>query len=129
MATIIQWNGSHFAGDGPDGIERLFEMLAAHPLDRTFEPERYGNFVYRLDDDPKFIEQYPEANGMTRFFGNFFTYSHAFCVDSDDVDFIARMTAAIRVNQQRPDYLAQQDEAARTAERKRQLQRELNALG
>lgn len=83
-------------------IEALFDRLATDPLDRTFEPDCYGNFVFQCEDDRR-----------TNFFGNFHTYSHVFNIATDDPDLIARLTAAIRANQQRPDYLGQPDEAER----------------
>lgn len=41
--THIQSNGSKWAGDPPDSIDVLCEVLTMHPLDRTFED--FGNFV------------------------------------------------------------------------------------
>jgi hypothetical protein len=94
-------------------IEALFDRLATDPLDRTFEPECYGSFIYKYED------------GRTSFFGNFHTCSHVFNILTDDAELIARLTTAIRANQQRPDYLAQPDEAEqqRQAEEARRLKR------
>lgn len=36
MTTTIHANGSKFAGEEPDTIEQLLEVLAAEPLDRSF---------------------------------------------------------------------------------------------
>lgn len=103
--TTIQSNGSKWAGEEPDSIEMLLDVLANHPLDRTFEDERFGNFVIA---DPVNMrgENLLPAGGVS-FFGNFLTVSHVFSIDSTDADAIARLTIAIRANQRRPDYLAQ----------------------
>lgn len=45
--------------------------------------------------------------GMTSFFGNFYTVSHVFNIDTDDEAIIKPLTEAIKANQLRPDYLAQ----------------------
>ena len=66
------------------------EILANQPLDSTFE--RFGNFVL------------PEEGGITQFWGNFRHLSHVFSICTDDAALIATLTAAIRANQQRPDY-------------------------
>jgi hypothetical protein len=81
-------------------IEALIAVLAEHPLDRTFEPEQYGNFV---TVDP--VNMRGEAllpPGGVSFFGNFFTLSHVFNIDVTDAATIERLTVAIRANQQRP---------------------------
>lgn len=104
MTTEIISNGSGSA----QPLEALFARLESDTLDRAFEA--YGNFV----------EECP--NGMTSFFGNFLTYSHVFNVMTDDADLIARLTAAIRRNQQSGDYLDQPlpfDRNRLTIERKR----------
>lgn len=103
MTTTINSNGSKWAGQAPDTIDRLLKVLASHPLDRVFE--MYGNFIYPV-------------NEMTRFWGNFLTMSHIFSIDTDEPDIIERLTAAIRKNQQRQDYLSQHDPVKVQAERK-----------
>lgn len=123
----------------PDSIEALFARLETDPLDRTFEA--YGNFIIA---DPVNMRGEPmlPAGGVS-FFGNFHTYSHVFNIDATDADLIARLTTAIRKNQQRADYLSQPDEAERARreeaarrerdrmrdeERERQLRAELKSL-
>lgn len=122
MTTTIISNGSKWAGEQPDSIETLLHVLTTNPLDRTFEA--FGNFV--IDDDAP----------MIRFFGNFFDLSHVFSIDTDEPDLIERLTAAIRTNQRRADYLSQDDyatvqaaNAAYHAERdaRRQADRECGA--
>lgn len=105
MQTIITSNGSKWAGEIPDDLPKLLETLSDYPLDRTFE--EYGNFVYDVDEI--------RGPGFIRFWGNFFSYSHVFSIDTDDPEVIKTLTTAIRKNQQRPDYLSQE-----TPEQKRE---------
>jgi len=99
MTTTIHSNGR-----GPvQPIEALFARLESDVLDRSFE--RYGNFI---EPDPVNMKGEPlGAAGSVSFWGNFLTYSHVFSVITNDADLIKRLTAAIRANQQRSDYLAQ----------------------
>lgn len=111
MATQITSNGSKWAGEQPDNIETLLAVLAEHPLDRVFES--YGNFV---TPNPVNMRGEPVGGpGSVSFFGNFHTVSHVFNIDTNDVDVTERLTAAIRENQKRPDYLAQPDDVQRKA--------------
>ena len=101
MTTDIRSNGSRWAGEEPDTIESLLKTLAQEPLDRKFEA--FGNFVTfeaELLDGSR-------MTGMTSFFGNFYTVSHVFNIDTDDEAIIKPLTKAIKANQLRPDYLAQ----------------------
>ncbi len=102
MTTTITANGSKWAFAAPDTINDLLKVMASGPLDRSFEA--YGNFIY-----PGF-----EA---TQFMGNFLTVSHVFNIETDEPDVIEKLTAAIRENQQRPDYLAQPDPTKARARR------------
>lgn len=88
--TIINSNGSHWAGESPDGLEELYKVLQAEPLDPDFE--KYGNFVYR---NPAGSLPRPAL----RFWGNFFTVSHVFSIDTNDASVIATLIALIRNNQ------------------------------
>lgn len=114
MATHINSNGSKWAGQAPDSIETLIKVLNESPLDRVFE--MYGNFIKDRDDEYR--------PGMVNFFGNFFTLSHVFNIDTDDAETIEALTSAIRANQQRSDYLSQQDPwQAEREEEERQVAR------
>lgn len=102
MATTIHSNGSRWSGRQSASVEELIEVLATQPLDRTFEA--YGNFIFTPEDEAGRPLAEP---GVVRFWGNFLSRSHVFCIDTDDPELIERLTAAIRANQQRPDYVAQ----------------------
>lgn len=78
----------------------LLCRLRTHTLDRTFEA--FGNFVLN-------------EGGATRFWGNFFDYSHVFDIAPTDKRLIKRLTAAIRANQRKPEYLSQETYADRKA--------------
>jgi hypothetical protein len=117
FGVLISQNGSKWAGDSPDQLSKLLDMLATHPLDRSFE--NYGNFCSepRLgvrDEDaqgrPIWVDGdliYPEQPYVVRFWGNFHTHSHCFEIDTDDAEVIDALLEAIAANKRRPDYLAQ----------------------
>ena len=108
MTTTIRSNGSKWAGEAPDTIETLLDVLEgrAHrfapnaerrfALDPTFE--EYGNFVY--------TDCGLDGCTLTHFFGNFHELSHVFNIDTDDAALIERLTVAIRANQAWPEYAA-----------------------
>lgn len=127
---LINGNGSKWAGSSEDPIEKLYEMLELHPLDRVFE--RYGNFIQvaprvclSLTRDPMTGIQtavegglmYSENPHTQRFQGNFLTISHGFCIDTDEPGVIDKLTRMIRGNQQRADYLSQKAPEPRPVER------------
>ena len=90
MLDIIS-NGSKWAGQQPDDLQTLIDVLSSNPLDPTFE--EYGNFIH------------PDGGALgTRFFGNFAHLSHVFQIDTDEPELIQRLTAAIRANQATPAY-------------------------
>ena len=110
----IQSNGSKWAGDAPDSIETLLEVLSREPLDPRFE--KYGNFFADVElrigihvGRGKYVDGdliYPEYPNARRFFGNFANLSHVFTIDTDEPEVISKLVAAIRANQARPDYKA-----------------------
>lgn len=116
--VYIQHNGSHFAGTPPDDVSVLLDVLGREPLDPCFE--KYGNFwtcdpcegvrnprwSYTYPNEPQFIDgpRIFKADGVYSFFGNFLNLSHGFGIYTNDPDTIQQLTAAIRMNQQRPDY-------------------------
>jgi hypothetical protein len=111
----IESNGSKWAGDSPDTVEQLLAVLDREPLNPSFE--EYGNFYYFV----------PEL-GRWRVWGNFYLISHVFRIDGTP-EALAPIVAAIRRNQQRPDYLAARRRSARNAERARQRNRTRRLAG
>jgi hypothetical protein len=99
MIEIIS-NGSKWAGEQPDSIADLLEVLAGpYVLDRTFE--EYGDFIYRNED------------GKWRAWGNFLELSHVFNILADTREELAAIEEAVRLQKERPDYTAQPDAATR----------------
>ena len=86
MLKIIS-NGSGLA----QSIESLFEVLDGYQL----MPSHNGIVA--------------EGQGRYRFFGNFVRLSHVFHIITDDLALIQRLTAAIKRNRLRPDYVADCD--------------------
>lgn len=117
--TINQSNGSKWAGEQPDSIETLIEVLGREPLDSSFE--RYGNFAYQTpchadyDDAGKIIDgapMFPEHEGVWAFFGNFENLSHVFDIVSNDPKVIEPLRAAIAANLASAGYAAAKRRAA-----------------
>jgi hypothetical protein len=82
-------NGSKWAGEEPDSLETLLEVLRSETLDPRFE-ER-GSFVTRTD------------SGRVRIFGNFLTVSHVFNIDGTEEE-LAQAIGAIEANKQSERY-------------------------
>lgn len=118
----IQSNGSKWAGEPLDTIEDLYAVLATETLDPRFED--CGNFI--------------TMEGATaHLFGNFYTVSHVFNLDTDEPETIQRLTSLIRANQATPAYTQSQKELAehkkfwddkREAQYERNHQRAIRAL-
>jgi len=94
-------NGSKWAGQSPDSVATLLEMLGTETLDPWFEA--YGNFV--IGADPAI------PAGQVRVWGNFLTVSHMFRIDGTPEE-MAPLVAAIRANQATAAYRAARQEAS-----------------
>lgn len=108
----VHHNGSHWAGDEESDIAALLDMLANHTLDPEWE--KYSNFISQnpcaADDNPDWNYSSPDsvprwidgeplyAVPVTRYFGNFYDWSHVFCIDTNHVETIAALNAAIAAN-------------------------------
>lgn len=93
MTTIIRYNGSKFAGEPADGIDRLIDLLEREPLNPKFE--HYGFFLEPIRQPC----EWSKLSGDGVFFaGNFLNYSHAFAIESDEPDVIDRIASAIAKN-------------------------------
>ncbi len=98
---IIKSNGSKWAGQQPDTIETLLNVLQTYTLDPTFE--KYGNFI--TDYNPiHWDDKNKHLKGCMSFFGNFRTLSHVFNIITDDRGIINQLTVAIRNNQETNEY-------------------------
>jgi hypothetical protein len=91
--THIMFNGSKWAGQPPDPLETLLDMLDKEPLDPRFK--RFDAPVVR-GDYPLGVPE--EFEGTHHFHGNFYRVSHPFSVFTNDKDVIAKLTAACEKN-------------------------------
>ena len=84
-----------------DTEENILQDLDAYTLDPIFE--LYGDFV---NPSPEWLstENAKKYAGCTMIFGNFYGYSHAFRLVTDDAALIARISAAVQRNKARPEY-------------------------
>jgi hypothetical protein len=81
MGTIIHWNGGGWKSS--DSLDELFHLLETEPLRPSLAP---------------YVAQSPRFEYFTKFFGNFATVSHGFCVETDDMDLVARFVEALKRN-------------------------------
>jgi hypothetical protein len=88
----IYSNGSKWAGEKPDGLEKLEERLKTYPLDKLFEDKKYGGFAYKT------------RGGNYHLFGNFRTLSAVFRIETDEKPIFDKFKKLIKENQKRPDY-------------------------
>ena len=91
-----------------DPIETLFALMEREPLEPWLAP---------------FIDE-PDADGVAKIGGNFYTTTFAFTIHTDDPVLLARFRAAIAVNVARPDYVeAAREREKQDAEREARLHR------
>lgn len=103
MPTIILSNGSKYAGQAPDPLEKLFEVFEQTPLDPTFE--RYGDFAQRVKGE--LAEHYGvNPDRAMLFWGNFYELSHGFNIYTDEPETIVKLLAAIQENKKTEAYAA-----------------------
>lgn len=106
--TLILTNGSKWAGDTPDDIQVLLEVLAKDVLDPSFE--QYHCYE-PVPFDPLLKERGEESArkylpwvGAATFSGNFLTVSHVFHIITQDQQVIETLQEAIRRNLEKPEY-------------------------
>jgi hypothetical protein len=97
----IQSNGSKWAGEAPDTLEVLLDVLKTETLDPTFE--QYGGFFYRLPGDERYDGEYHA-------FGNFLTVSHVFSIYGT-LEELRPLAQALKLARSKPEYL--KEKAAR----------------
>jgi len=94
MLRIIS-NGSKWAGESPDPIEVLYGRMEEHAIEPYWIEDGCESYAI----DPETGDREPSS--VVRFHGNFVTYSHVFCIDTDDVAVIERLRGLIRANLER----------------------------
>jgi hypothetical protein len=109
----IMYNGSKWAGEEADDIAVLLEMLATHPLRKDDFSDWNDNVCRGIDNPdwnyfcdpaiPRYIAgpRMYEAEGVTRFNGNFEDYSHAFGIDTNDLETIRALKQAFIANREK----------------------------
>ena len=85
----IMSNGSKWAGEEPDSVETLLEVLRSETLDPRFE--EHGSITTRT------------SHGRVRIFGNFLTLSHVFNIEGTEEE-LAEIIEAIEANKQSEGY-------------------------
>lgn len=98
MRTIIEYNGSKWAGEDPDDLDTLLRLLRTEALDPRFAGA-YGTYSHLVTDHLPWTEadRLPHL-GYVRFSGNFLHISHAFSIVTDDPVIIGALHDAIRCN-------------------------------
>jgi hypothetical protein len=117
---VIRSNGW---ADEHKTIADLLAVLESRTLDPIFEG--YGNFIEANPTNCNGLPLYPDNPGVVSFFGNFYNLAHVFSIYTDETETIATLTAAIRRNQQKPEYAEAKRHQAEHAklERKAELLR------
>lgn len=96
--TIIHSNGSKWAGEEPDSIEKLIEVLK----DNTIEERFFHSFSqFEGEKGRVWYQMCPISindDGSIQFFGNFEEVSHVFRIDTTDAELIKKLSKAIKEN-------------------------------
>lgn len=104
--TLILSNGSKWAGQNPDDIQTLLDVLETDVLDPTFEqyhcyrPSPYSPLVRTGRNE----EMFDPWLGASTFFGNFLTVSHVFNIITKDPGVVEALSEAIRKNMATDEY-------------------------
>lgn len=107
--TTIHSNGSKWAGEAPDTIEKLIEVLKENTIEERFfdkwekdrheKPSIWKNLCPISINEPSKGEGfYGDPEGSTIFFGNFEEISHVFRIATNDPTIIEKLTPAIKAN-------------------------------
>jgi hypothetical protein len=94
MNTLIESNGSKWAGESPDSLETLIEVLGKYVLDPRFEV--FGKRMRDGDWEMGIPEKYRAYTH--HYHGNFLELSHVFRIFTADAEVIAKLDAAIAAN-------------------------------
>jgi hypothetical protein len=96
MMTIIS-NGSKWAGERPDRISKLIQVLKTHALESRFffkckKVHEGGKIEWIV------LTPISKHNGRYLFFGNFESVSHVFNIETDNQALIKILRQAIMAN-------------------------------
>ena len=99
MLEIIS-NGSKWAGEAPDSVDTLLQVLRGHPLDHRLAPFVIHAATLRFLSAGDALKY---AN-CVRFAGNFVTVSHVFHIYTDEPLIIDALADAIHANMKTEAY-------------------------
>lgn len=102
--TEIISNGSKWAGEAPDSIEKLLEVLKDNTIEERFfhqfianphssKPKIKSNLCPISHNQDKYFFE-----GATLFFGSFEERSHVFRIATNDPEIIEKLSEAIKNN-------------------------------
>jgi len=94
--TIIHSNGSKWAGQSPDNIDKLIERLNLYTIEERF----FCKFQRGFGNDKKKYTLCPisKEKGMYWFFGNFLEVSAVFRIETNDQQIVEKLKKAITNN-------------------------------
>lgn len=106
METVIISNGSKWAGEQPDSIDKLIEVLESEHVieERFFKPFENGHGEDRTYHQFCPINKSEKGEGWMKFFGNFENLSHVFEIETNDPEVVENLTKAIKNNKGWKDY-------------------------
>ena len=93
---------------GAKNIDDFIEKLQKYTLDPQFE--QYGNFIKKNPKFPRNPEITEKYKGWYSLFGNFFDYSNAFSILTDDEKLAKKLRRLIRKNQKSEKYVNARNE-------------------
>ena len=93
---------------GAKNIDDFIFKLENYVLDPVFE--KYGNFIYENPKFPRNRKLTEKYKGWYCLSGNFFDYSNAFSIFTDDVELACRLRKLIRKNQKSKAYIKAKNE-------------------
>ncbi|HBW1703562.1 TPA: pyruvate dehydrogenase [Klebsiella pneumoniae] len=104
--TLILSNGSKWAGQDPDSIQTLLDVLGDNVLDPMFEQYHcYRPYPFEpMVRTGRNGEMFQPWLGAASFFGNFLTVSHVFNIITKDDGVVDALTEAIRKNMATEQY-------------------------
>jgi len=104
----IMANGSKWAGQEPDDIDILLEVLSKYKLREGFGEYFTDNPCQGIpnpkwegsgSDSPRWIDGPPlYKSNVVRFWGNFVEVSHVFHIDTNDEETISKLKSALLKN-------------------------------
>ena len=99
MNTQVLSNGSKWAGQKPDSIQKLIEVLKTEVIEErfftTYRSNPYSVAKAKYENFCPIMEE----NGEFTFFGNFEARSHVFRIITTEPELIEKLSRAIKENE------------------------------